>query len=497
MTLNSLPFLAFLPAVFVAFLLLGRRLQWQVLLVASYGFYASLRAPHLLVLLAVVTVLTYWAAIRLSRLADGAPRRATFWLVVGGCVGVLASAKLAPWIIHGGGAPQSAGGVVVFIGVSYFTLQAIAYVTDVYRRQQPPELHLGYHALSLAFFPKILQGPIERGHDLLPQLKAPYVPDYESIRRGAVQYTWGLFKKVVVADRLAQFVNPMYGDPASFAGAGLLVSTYLYSAQIYCDFSGYTDMAIGLGRMFNITLTGNFRAPYLSSSIVDFWRRWHITLSTWLRDYLFLPISYALSRRIDTPSVLGLSSNVVIYSVGIFVTFLLAGAWHGLSLTYVAWGALHGVYLASSSMSKRVRKSAHRWLTRRYPRTLRPWKGVQVLLTFHMVLVSWLFFRSESLSDSLYILRAILADLPRLLDLGYVRLQFRGLGLRESDLLIVGLCLVLVIIADLYANRGMDPCERLLRCPAWLRWAAYYAVLFLILYASPYSTARNYIYMQF
>ena len=497
MTLSSLSFLFFLPAVFFGFHLLKSRSGWAYLLLASVFFYATLQAPHLLAVLALVILTTFGCGLRLGRLAAGAHRRMTLVLGISTCVVVLAVAKYGPQLFAGGPAKVFPAFPLVFVGVSYFVLQAISYLFDVYAGRIEPERHLGYYALYLAFFPKLLQGPIERAGSLLPELKKPYVFDYESIRIGVVQYTWGLFKKVVVADRLALFVDPIYSDVHSYAGVALLSATYLYAIQIYCDFSGYTDMALGIGRLFNISLTQNFRAPYFATSVADFWRRWHISLSNWLRDYLFLPLSYFLSDRIDVRTVLRVDTNVVIYCFSIVVTFLIAGIWHGGAWTYVVWGLLHGLYLASSNLTRRARK-AFRKRIRRYRHLAKPLALAQGVFTFHLVVLSWVFFRAGSLADSRHVFTAILADVQHFLDIGYVRLQFRGLGLRETDLLLVAALAMVVLVADVFGEAaGREPCDRLLSAPRWVRWVAYYGLVFCILYLTPYNSAANYIYMQF
>jgi len=496
MTLSSLPVLLYLPVVFFGFHALTERFRWGFLLLASYAFYATFLAPHLLLVVALVTYAAYRCGIRLGRLQSGRARRVTFWLGVGGCVLVLVVAKYLPLLPLLRRPDSTVGTWFLFVGVSYYVLQAISYLADVYAGRTRADTRLVNIALYMSFFPKLLQGPIERADAFLPQLQASRGFDYVSARHGLVQYAWGLFKKVVVADRLALFVNPMYADVHSYQGIALLTATYLYGFQLYCDFSGYTDMAIGIGRLFNITLTKNFRAPYLATSIADFWRRWHISLSAWLRDYLYLPVSYSLSKHIKTSYVLGTDANVVIYCSSILVTFVLAGLWHGSAWTYVVWGLLHGIYLAASNLTRRPRKKFRSW-SRRHGVLSKPMVLGQMLLTFHLVVLSWVFFRAGKLSDSLYVLGAIAGDLPRCFDLGFVRLQFRGLGLREGDLALAAILLLIVFSADLVEVKSGDVIARLLKSPRWVRWIAYYVLVFCILYLSPYNGAANYIYMRF
>ena len=282
------------------------------------------------------------------------------------------------------------------IGVSYFVFQAISYLIDVYWRLQEPERHPGIFALYLSFFPKLLQGPIERAGDLLPQLRVPFRFDPDNFRVGLFTFAWGLFKKAVIADRLALYVNSAYGDLPGHAGLPLLIATYLYALQIYYDFSGYTDMALGSARMFNIRLTQNFRTPYLAVSVADFWRRWHISFSRWILDYLFRPLQMHWRNLRQAGTVAAL-----------IVTFLLSGLWHGASWCFVIWGGLHGLYLASSVAYKPLKKK----FSKRFNLGKSRWYGLwQIVVTFHLVCLAWIFFRSPTVGDAWYVLTHLLGN---------------------------------------------------------------------------------------
>jgi alginate O-acetyltransferase complex protein AlgI len=483
MTFNSLSYFFFLPLVVLAFYYTHNRYRWLLLLLASYGFYATFRAPQLLFVLALVTGISYAVGRRLGRTSGGRKRKWIFWSGLTACVSILAVMKYLPTHLTSLTREFPHSNLLISIGVSYFTLQACSYLIDIYLDIQKPEHHLGVHALSLAFFPKLLQGPIERAGVLLPQLKQPYQFNYNTIRSGMLQFSWGLFKKVVIADRLAQFVNPVFGDVHSYTGVTFLVIVFFYAFQIYCDFSGYTDMALGTARLFNIELTQNFKSPYLASSIADFWRRWHISFSRWILDYIFKPIQLAWREHGKAGTALAL-----------MITFLASGIWHGSTWGFVVWGLLHGLYLATSVFYKPFQKKLYRKLGLDKTKVSEAWK---ILVTFNLVCFAWIFFRSNTVSDGCYIISSIARDFYKIVDFKYARLQFRGLGLGYEDLwMSLSLICLMVMVHILEAKKG-DIWSRLLSKPAWVRWPVYYMLTFSIVFLAPTNAAKSFIYMQF
>ena len=390
MTFNSLSYFIFLPLVFLVFYVTKDRSRWVVLLAASYGFYATFKAPELLLALVLVTVISFTCGTQLSRTTNESRRKLILWMGITLCILILAVIKYLPLLVN----TQPSTSIFVSIGVSYFTFQAISYLADIFLEIQDPEHHLGYHALYLAFFPKLLQGPIERAHALLPQLKQPYRFDYDSMRYGILLFTWGLFKKVVVADRLALYTNTVYGDVHSYHGLAVIIGTYAYALQIYFDFAGYTDMARGTAKMFGINLSENFNKPYLSTSVADFWRRWHISFSSWILNYIFKPLQMAWRDRGHFGT-----------SLALIVTFLVSGIWHGASLGFIIWGGLHGAYLASSTYYRPYQRRLHKWLKIDKSGLLRAW---QVFVTFNLVSFAWIFFRAKSVSDACDLIRNII-----------------------------------------------------------------------------------------
>jgi alginate O-acetyltransferase complex protein AlgI len=389
MLLDQPVFLLFLGFSLVAFRLTPVALRWRTLLVLSLLFYLSFSAPALLLALIAEAGIA-WAAARGAQRAGDGPARVR-WLVGGAAalVAVLVCVRIA-------GSPGAlpawwpAGGrLATSLGVSYFTLQAVSYVADVSLGRIRAEPSFGKVLTYLALFPKLIQGPIERAGSLLPQLDAPRIPGYEGLRSAALLFGWGLFKTAVLGERLARIVDPAFARPEDFGGLAPVLAAYAFAFQLYFDFSGYTDMARGTARVLGIELTENFRAPYLASSISDFWRRWHITFSRWLLDYVFAPLHAAWRRA----PILGTAGALL-------VTFGLSGLWHGFAWHYLVWGFLHGSGLAVESVARRLRRGAARGTP--------GGRLAGVLVTFHLVVLAWVFFRAPSVGAAMAVLASVL-----------------------------------------------------------------------------------------
>jgi alginate O-acetyltransferase complex protein AlgI len=275
------------------------------------------------------------------------------------------------------------------VGISFYTFQTLSYTIDVYRRKQIPEYHFGRFALFVSFFPQLVAGPIERSVNLIPQFRQDFKFEYSRVRDGILLMVWGFFKKVVIADRLAEYVNLVYNNPAGHGGLQSIIATFFFSFQIYCDFSGYSDIAVGAALIMGYRLMTNFRRPYFATSIREFWQRWHISLSTWFRDYVYI----------------SLGGNRVVkwrWYYNLFITFLVSGLWHGAEWTFVIWGALHGFYMVFAIWSAKLRENANRLLG--ISRHQRLYRFTQVLVTFVLVYFSWIFFRANNTHDALLII---------------------------------------------------------------------------------------------
>ncbi|HSH01973.1 MAG TPA: MBOAT family O-acyltransferase [Anaerolineae bacterium] len=280
------------------------------------------------------------------------------------------------------------------VGISFYTFQTLSYTIDVYRGKLVAEKHLGIFALYVAFWPQLVAGPIERAGTLLPQLRSWVGFDYERVRAGLLKMGWGFFKKLVVADRLSLYVNAIYNYPQNFDSGPILLATFLFSFQIYCDFSGYSDIAIGAAKVLGYDLMENFERPYASQSITEFWRRWHISLSTWFRDYLYIPLG---------------GSRVVKWRwyVNVAIVFLVSGLWHGARWTFFVWGGLHTVYILGELIGKDF---CQRWQINGVGMPAWLVKWLRMGVTFSLVTIAWLFFRANSFDDAMIIVRHLFVN---------------------------------------------------------------------------------------
>jgi len=461
---NDASFIPFLAFSVLLVHLTRARWRWVTLLLLSVGFYATFQAPGLLAVLAAQACIG-WG---IGRLIDRTERNPWRWrLFVGGTAGLLAALILVRLATSSKGLAASSWQKTWLpsaIGVSYFTLQAISYLADVYLGRMKAEANPARLATYLVLYPKLLQGPIERAAGLLQQLRSPSLPGYDGLRTAAALFGWGLFKKVVLGDRLALIVDPVFAQPTHFAGFPVVAAVYAFSFQLYFDFSGYTDMARGTARFLGIELSENFRGPYLATSVTDFWRRWHITFSRWLLDYLFTPLQLSW-RRLGT---LGTAA-------ALFVTFASSGLWHGFAWTFTLWGLLHGVYLAAETLWRGLRRPAKPGAVSRLWGTL---------LTFHLVTFAWVFFRAPSVGVAWTLLTAI----PR------ASLGGKGLFLQLGhQWLAVTLfaCLAYALVAALRSRPVFAKASSV----AAVRWTAYIVLLLAILLLRQDSS--TYLYAQF
>ncbi len=380
MLFNSLEFLVFFPAVLIALGLSHRSwlIQRVIFLAASYWFYMAWNPPFVLLLIGS-TVLDFYCARAIAAAQRPRLRRA---LLVASCaanLGVLVFFKYGNFLLSNALAWTSYetplesffANLVLPMGISFYTFQTMSYTIDVYRRQIEPETSLLNFAVYVAFFPQLVAGPILRAADFLPQLITQRTPSADGRLMGLDRMARGCFKKVVIADGLAAYVDMVYADPGAYGAWNHWLAAYAYAFQIYCDFSGYSDIAIGLGLFLGFRFMENFRSPYLAQGPSDFWQRWHISLSTWLRDYLYIPLG-------------GSRGGTLFTYRNLFLTMLLGGLWHGAAWNFVIWGAFHGAWLI-----------LHRALVR--DRSLPVPSLVSIAFTFHLVCIGWVCFRAESI----------------------------------------------------------------------------------------------------
>jgi alginate O-acetyltransferase complex protein AlgI len=402
MLFNSTQFLLFLPLVLIGYFMMPYRLRWVFVLLCSYYFYMCWRIEYVLLIM-FSTVFDYYVVRAMGPVTDAGLRKRYLWASLGMNLGVLFFFKYFDFLMSsgnavagwfGGGAPLPIMHILLPVGISFYTFQSMAYAIDVYQRKREPEQHLGFFALFVCYWPQLVAGPIERSGVMLPKLKADSAFDYDRTLIGLNRIAYGFFKKVVVADRLAVYVNEVYGHPKDFGTLAVACAAVFFAFQIYCDFSGYTDIAIGCARIMGVQLTENFDRPYLATSITEFWRRWHISLSTWFRDYVYIPLG---------------GSRVLKWRMyyNLFITFLVSGLWHGANWTFVIWGAFHGAFLVWERMTEatRTRLKTQTFLAH-IPRLV---NLCSILFTFMLVVIGWVFFRARSLGDAVVVLKKLVA----------------------------------------------------------------------------------------
>jgi alginate O-acetyltransferase complex protein AlgI len=480
MIFNSYVFILFFVAVVSLYFSIPHKYRWIPLLGASYYFYMCWK-PEYVIILAGATLVDYWIAPVMAKTSTPIVRKRFLILSLFLNVGVLFLFKYFNFFGESLEALLSRFNIMVNmpsfrlllpVGISYYTFKKISYIVDVYRGHREPETHLGKFALYVSFFPELAAGPIDRSGDLLPQFHQHHHLEYERVINGLKLIVWGMFKKVVVADRLAVFVDQVYNRPFDYQGISLAAATLFFSIRIYADFSGYTDMAIGIGQVMGFRLADNFNRPYFAKSITEFWRRWHISFTTWLRDYLFLPIAYAVSRKIKTPALWHIKGESWAYVTGTMVTMLLCGLWHGAGWTFVVWGGLHGLYLVISFATRKTRKKLRKKFIK--PFLKKPYRFLRVLFTFSVVSFLWVFFRANSLSDAAYIASRIFN--PR--DWAAFTLEKEWLkttilmGHSKQEFLIAVLAVVFMLLVHaIQQHEGMR--RMLSQKPLILRWALY------------------------
>lgn len=398
MLFNSFEFLIFLPLILISYQLIDKKWRWVLLLSASYIFYMWWE-PIYIILIAGSTLIDHWCSKKISQ-TESLKIKKTYLLVsLFINLGLLFTFKYFNFIIDNINTFShlihinhhlKSHPLLLPVGISFYTFQTLSYTIDVYKKRIQPEKHLGYFSLFVSFFPQLVAGPIERSSNLLPQLRNLKNININNFKSGTKLLLWGMFKKVVIADRLAVFVNSTYNNPVDHDGLTLLIATIFFAFQIYCDFSGYSDIAIGVARMFGIKLMKNFDTPYFANSLNNFWSKWHISLSTWFRDYLYIP----------------LGGNKVIkwrWYYNLYITFLISGIWHGAAWTFVIWGSIHGLFLL---IEKRCTMILHP-----YKRTV-IFNLIGFIITQTIVLLSWVFFRANSVSEARIILYKIVLLKP-------------------------------------------------------------------------------------
>lgn len=481
MLFNSLTFAVFLLAAFVLYHIVPVGFRWVFLLAASYAFYMNLHVAYGFLLFGA-TILTYFLALRLEKAPLQAKKRICLFGGIVPLVGILLVFKLgAPVIgringfIDAGRLSMQPLTVKILLpaGVSFYFFQSMGYLIDVYKGKIKAERHLGYYALFVSFFPQLLAGPIGRADVLLPQLKKERRFDYNNVTYGLKLMAWGYFKKLVIADVFAATVNKVYDNAYSYVGLVFIIVTVMFAIEIYCDFSGYSDIAIGCAKLFGIELAVNFKSPYLSFSIKEFWSRWHISLSTWFRDYVYIPLG---GNRVPKWR----------RCLNLLLTFLVSGFWHGSSLTYILWGAIHGILqIIETLLYPKTRRGVP--VTRRK----RWW---QLPVTFTLLCFTWIFFRANTIQDAFWIISRLFWDIGR--PVNYLKTAVICLDMPYLSMIGMLLSAAVLFLYDMVSLK-QDVIGLVSRQKGPVRWSVYVLLLVVIALFSQKGIATEFIYFQF
>ncbi|MFK7924716.1 MAG: MBOAT family protein [Bacteroidia bacterium] len=483
MFFNSIEFAIFLPLVFLLYWSrLRRHLKAQnlLILVASYVFYGWWDY-RFLALIIFSSALDYLIGFKVAQAPTKRIAKRWLGLSLMSNLGMLGVFKYYDFFVHSlmdglGGMGLSLDwptlNIILPVGISFYTFQTLSYTIDIYRgKLKPCEDPVTFFAF-VSFFPQLVAGPIERATHLLPQFQEQRSFTRQNARQGLELILWGLFKKVVIADRLSQYVEVVFNSPENFSGITIIIATVFFAFQIYCDFSGYSDIAIGTAKLFGFDLMVNFRTPYFSRSLKEFWSRWHISLSTWFRDYVYIPLG---GNRASTARWL---SNLLL-------TFLISGLWHGAAWTFIIWGAIHGVISAFEAWLMKIK---------RYPR------GAGWLhrgSTFVIVCVAWIFFRANSVGDAF----SLISSIPENLITQVSSLSEFGMALRSfigarQEFIFSMLSFAMLVSIDWLIGTENFP-HLMARIPHWVRYAFYYLLAGWILYFGAFNQSAQFIYFQF
>lgn len=464
MQFTSLAYLGFFAAVFAVHWAVPQKARWAVCLAASAGFYALLGAPMLAVLALCIAV-SYLGGLWLQRRRGRRPALA-----------LAAAAALAPLLFFkyfntllGAYVPESvrAFSLLTPVGISFFTFKAVAYLAEVYKGALPPCRHFGRYALYVSFFPEVSMGPIQRPGDLMAQIGTPRAFDAGRAVRGAQLMLWGYFEKLVVADNLAPYVSAGLDAPDLVMGLSVFLASVLYAVQLYADFAGYSHIAIGCMQLLGFDVPENFRAPYFSTSVKEFWNRWHISLSSWLRDYVYIPLG-------------GSRCSTARCCVNLLITFLVSGLWHGAGLTYLVWGGLHGLCQA-----------AENHLPPRRPGKLR--HALRVAGTFCILAGAFVIFRASSLANAAELFKGILCNGGHAVFSNYWELGLTSL--QEEILLYAGIAILLAV--DAAHERGVSLRTKIAALPTPARWAVYEVCIFVFLFMGRFLGGGSFLYARY
>jgi alginate O-acetyltransferase complex protein AlgI len=482
MLFNSLNFAIFLPIVFVLYwLVVNKSLKSQniLLLLSSYFFYACWDWRFLFLLI-FSTALDYFSGIKISESQNQITKKFWFWLSISINLGFLGVFKYYNFFVQSFAEAAAGIGlhinpltldVLLPVGISFYTFHGLSYVIDIYKERIPAEKNIVDYSVFVSFFPLLVAGPIERATHLLPQIQKKRIFDYTKAVDGLRQILWGLFKKIVIADQCAQYANDIFNNSAEYSGSTLILGAIFFAFQIYGDFSGYSDIAIGTARLFGIDLLRNFAFPYFSRDIAEFWRRWHISLSTWFRDYLYIPLG-------------GSKGGTWIKIRNTFVIFLVSGFWHGANWTFIVWGFLHALYIMPSIIFKTNRKNLDIVASGKYLPTVR--ELFQMSFTFTLAVFAWIFFRANNLEHAVSYISEIFSSSL------FTIPKYDGDDFKKVMFLLL---LIFMVIEWLGREDQFAIAKFGLKWKPIFRYAVYYAIIIAIFWFS--GKEQQFIYFQF
>jgi alginate O-acetyltransferase complex protein AlgI len=480
---NSIIFIAALSVFFLLYFVFKNKYRKAFLLIINFLFYLSFGYAGLLVLISVL-VIVYLSGITLDRFKNN---KSVLLFSILSVLLFLVAFKYYNFftsIISGGNNQIPVLKLASPIGLSFYTFSGLSYLVEVYRKRVQAEKNIFTLAQFITFFPLIVSGPIERPYNLLPQLKEEQKFDYERIKSGMIFITLGFFKKVVIADRLSELVDKVFSSPGDFKGIALLIGAVLFSIQIYCDFSGYTDIAIGIARIMGFSVLENFNIPYYSKSIQEFWTRWHMSLSSWLRDYIFLPVAYSVTRKLKNKPFAGIKPETISYFIGISITMLICGLWHGANWTFIVWGMIHAVFLIFAFATKKIRRKLTRKMSLENSHLIRLFK---ISFTFFLVTGAWVIFRANNLYEGYYIIMNSFDS--------FSAITIMKIFSSRLELIVIASLIIILELVHL-VQRKYGIINFINGRPAWQRWGLYYFFVFTILIFGRFESA-SFIYAKF
>lgn len=483
MLFNSFDYLVFFPVVVILYFAIQERWRWLLLLFASYFFYACWKFEYVF-LLTGTTLIDYFIGLQIEKAPGRKSKKSLLLVSVIVNLGVLAGFKYLNFFsenVNGllklfGSEPSfPVMNILLPVGISFYVFQSLSYTIDVYRGNSPAEKHIGRFALYVSFFPQLVAGPIERSTSLIPQIYKPLPFSEERLVSGLKLMLWGFFKKVVIADRLGMFVSYVYENPEQNNGIPVILATVLFAFQLYCDFSGYTDIARGSARILGYELMVNFNRPLIAKSIRDFWNRWHISLTTWFRDYVLYSLPYVRKNKVV----------FALFNLNIVITFLLMGLWHGASWTFIVFGLFHGVFLVLETITENIRNKAytvtgineHQWIR----------NVIGSFSTLLLVTISLYFFRAANISDSFMMLKS---------SLDFTETREALIYMVRNNELTFGILMIIVLLMAEHYHARKDLVRAIASKPLVIRWSLYSGFVFFILIFGVLHQTK-FIYFQF